>query len=211
MGPTRIKICGITHPDYGRAAAAAGADAIGLVFHRPSSRSVDPETARAIVAALPPFVVPVGLFLDADAGWVNEVVRHVPLGLLQFHGGETGDYCRGFARPYIKSLGMAGDVDWDAVTRAYGDAHALLVDSHSPGASGGTGETFDWTHLPRMRSFRLILAGGLTPANVANAIEQVAPDAVDVSSGVESAKGIKDESLINRFTEEARRGDCNRS
>ncbi len=210
MRPTRIKICGITQSDHARAAAAAGADAIGLVFHRPSARSVDPETARAIVATLPPFVVAVGLFLDAEAVWVDDVVRHVPLGLLQFHGAESGEYCRSFGRPYIKSIGMAAEVDWDAVARAYDDAQGLLVDSHTPGASGGTGEVFDWTHLPHTRSFRLILAGGLTPANVANAVEQVQPDAVDVSSGVESGKGHKDESLIRRFTEEVRRGDRNR-
>lgn len=209
--PTRVKLCGITQPDHARIAAAAGADAIGLVFHRASSRCVDAETARAIVAALPPFVAPVGLFLDAEAEWVDEIVRRVPLALLQFHGAERGEYCRAFARPYIKSVAMAGVVDWDELTRSYADAQGLLVDSHRPGTSGGTGETFDWTHLPHTRSFRLILAGGLTPANVANAIEQTQPDAVDVSSGVESATGIKDETLITRFTEEVRRGDRNRS
>jgi phosphoribosylanthranilate isomerase len=210
MGRTRVKICGITQPQDAVSATNAGADAIGLVFHGASRRFVEPSTARAIVAALPPFVAAVGLFLDAEADWVHEVLAQVPLGLMQFHGSEPGSYCRSFGRPYMKSVGMAGSVDWQATASAHAGARALLVDSHAPGAVGGTGEVFDWTRMPRQRSLPIVLAGGLTADNVAAAIRQVRPDGVDVSSGVESDKGIKDEALIHDFIEEVGRGDRNR-
>jgi len=209
MGYTRIKFCGVTRPADGRIAARLGADAIGLVFHPPSGRAVDPETARSVVRALPPFVTTVGLFLDPDADRVRATLDAVPLDMLQFHGTESADFCRSFGRPYIKAVPMDGDTDPGAAAEAFPDARGLLFDSHAHGSAGGTGETFAWSRLPRSRRFHLILAGGLSPANVARAVASVQPDAVDVSSGVESAKGIKDEGRMQQFIEEVRRGDRN--
>jgi len=205
----RVKICGVTRPEDARAAARYGADAVGLVFYPPSPRALDLDTARAVCAALPPFVTTVGLFLDAAAAEVRAVLERVPLDLLQFHGREDAAFCRGFGRPYIKTVGMGGDADLHAAARAFPDARGLLVDSHAPGAAGGTGETFAWEILPDERDFALILAGGLTVENVADAVRRVRPEAVDVSSGVETAPGVKDERRIREFIEEARRGHGN--
>lgn len=210
MGPTRIKICGITRPEDARDAARYGADAIGLVFHEPSSRYVEPDRARAIVAALPPFVTAVGLFLDAPAERVSTILEGVALDELQFHGREPAEHCRTFDRPYIKALGMAETIDVTAAAANYPDARAVLVDSHSPGQDGGTGEVFAWERLPNQRDFGLILAGGLSPDNVAEAVRRIQPDAVDVSSGVERSRGLKDEATMRQFIEEVRRGDRHR-
>jgi phosphoribosylanthranilate isomerase len=199
MARTRVKICGITRVEDGLAAAAAGADAIGLVFYPRSSRWVEPAAAANIVAALPPFVTTVGLFLDAEAGFVREVMARVPLDLLQFHGAESPSYCNGFGRPYIKAVPMAETDDVAGYARRFGEARALLLDSHGGGRIGGTGERFDWERIPDTPGKPLILAGGLDPANVAEAIRRVRPYAVDVSSGVESARGIKDTVLIQAF------------
>lgn len=200
---TRIKICGITQPEDGAAAAALGADAIGLVFHPPSPRAVDIGRARRIVDALPPFVCVVALFLDATADAVEEVVGALPVDLLQFHGHETAAFCTGFGRRYIKSVGMAGG-DPDAAAAAHPAAAGLLLDGHAPGAAGGSGERFDWgRQLPAGRP--LILAGGLTPENVGEAVRQAGPWGVDVSSGVESAPGIKDHQRIAAFIDEVNR------
>lgn len=207
MGSTRIKVCGVTRPEDARAAAAAGADAIGLVFHPPSRRAVDIETACEVVAALPPFVTAVALFLDPEAERVREVVEGVPVGLLQFHGSESAAFCRAFGRPYIKAVAMGDGADPEAVAAEHPAALGLLADSHAAGAGGGTGKAFRWDLLPRERGYRLILAGGLSPDNVADAVSRVRPDAVDVSSGVESEPGIKDPARIERFIEEVRRGD----
>lgn len=210
MGPTRIKICGITRLEDARSAARYGADAIGLVFHESSDRCVEPDTARALIAALPPFVTAVGLFLDAPAERVRAILEAVPLDELQFHGREPADYCRAFDRPYVKALGMAGEIDVTAAAADYPDARGVLVDSHAPGQDGGTGEVFAWERLPAERDFGLILAGGLSPDNVTEAVRCVQPDAVDVSSGVEQSRGIKDEVRMREFIEEVRRGDRDR-
>lgn len=207
MGNTRIKICGVTRPDDARAIAEAGADAIGLVFHPPSRRSIDIETAVAVMAALPPFVTTVGLFLDPDAQRVRAVVEGTGVDLLQFHGSETADFCSGFGRPYIKAAAMADNDDPVVIAEAHPRARGILVDSHAAGEAGGTGRAFAWERLSEQRACRLILAGGLTPDNVAEAIRQVRPDAVDVSSGVEQEPGIKEGSRVRRFIEEVRRGD----
>ncbi len=199
MARTRVKICGITRVEDGLAAAAAGADAIGLVFYRPSSRWVEPTAAAAIVAALPPFVTTVGLFLDAEAGFVREVMARMPLDLLQFHGSEAPAYCASFGRPYVKAVPMAETGDVAGYARRYDDARGLLLDSHGGGRIGGTGERFDWSLIPDAPGKPLILAGGLDPSNVAEAIRHVRPYAVDVSSGVEAARGIKDAALIQAF------------
>ncbi|PWG61164.1 phosphoribosylanthranilate isomerase [Sediminicurvatus halobius] len=200
---TRIKICGITRPEDGVAAAELGADAIGLVFHAPSRRAVAPEQAARIVAALPPFVCVVALFLDPDRPTVERVLETLPVDLLQFHGQESAGFCTGFGRRYLKSVGMAGG-DAEAVAAAHPRAAALLLDGHAPGAAGGSGERFDWSRaLPTDR--RLVVAGGLTPDNVAEAVDRLRPWGVDVSSGVESAPGIKDHRRIATFIEEVQR------
>jgi phosphoribosylanthranilate isomerase len=152
-----------------------------------------------VCAALPPFVTTVGLFVDAAAARIREVLGQVPLDLLQFHGQETPEQCRGHGRPYIKAVHMRVGVDLASLARAYGDAAGLLLDAYSPTAAGGTGQVFDWAKVPRDFGHPIVLAGGLTPENVAAAIKQVRPYAVDVSSGVESGKGIKDAAKIAAF------------
>lgn len=199
---TRVKICGITRVEDGLAAAAAGADAIGLVF-ADSPRRVTVDQARAITRALPPFVTVVGLFVDAPAGQVQEVLGQVSIDLLQFHGKETPVQCRETGRPYIKAIHMASDVDLKVEAKRYADAAGLLLDSFHPKLAGGTGAVFDWSQVSasamREMGKPVILAGGLTPENVARAVQTVRPYAVDVSSGVEQNKGIKDAAKIVAF------------
>jgi len=202
---TRIKICGITRPQDGQEAARLGADAIGLVFYAPSPRSVNIEQARAICAALPPFVTRVGLFVNAARDEINKVLAEVPLDLLQFHGNETQADCVGFERPYLKALRMAPNMDVVAEAEAHPQAAGILLDSYEVGVPGGTGQTFDWTRVPTEVKQPIILAGGLTPQNVATAIERVRPYAVDVSGGVEAAKGIKDKDKMTAFINEVLR------
>lgn len=200
---TRVKICGITRADDALAAAAMGVDAIGLVFYEQSPRHLEIGQAAAICNKLPAFVTTVALFVDADESKVSEVLAGVPIDLIQFHGSENPAYCERFGRPYIKALGM-GSADQDLLPRqsqAYHKARGLLLDSHAPGAAGGTGETFDWNSIPALDK-PVILAGGLTVSNVARAIRQVRPWAVDVSSGVESDKGIKSVDLMSAFMQE---------
>ena len=199
---TRVKICGITRPEDARAAAELGADAIGLVFYAPSPRVVTIEQAQAICAALPPFVTRVGLFVNALRDEIQQVLKAVPLDLLQFHGDETATECEGFERPYIKALRMAADRDVMSEMKAFSSATGILLDSYQVGVPGGTGQTFDWSRVPVQAAQPIILAGGLTPANVAMAIEQVRPYAVDVSGGVEAAKGIKDRNKMKAFLNE---------
>ena len=181
------------------AAAAAGADAIGLVFYGPSPRHVTLDAARAIVAALPPFVTCVGLFVDAAPEEIEAVLRDVALDVLQFHGRETPEECRRYGRPYLKAIAMAEGVDVCAAEARYASAQGLLLDTHQKGRPGGTGQVFDWGRIPGDLGKPVILAGGLSPANVAAAIDQVRPYAVDVSGGVESAPGIKDERRMREF------------
>ncbi len=196
---TRVKVCGITRVGDALAAAAAGVDAIGLVFAEASQRHVSIEQARALCAALPPFVTAVGLFVDASPAQLQAVLGQVPLDLLQFHGQETPEQCRGHGRPYIKAIPMRPGVDLAAQARRYADAAGLLLDAYSPTAAGGTGRVFDWAQAPRDFGLPIVLAGGLTPENVAAAIRQVRPYAVDVSSGVEQDKGIKDAAKMVAF------------
>ncbi len=197
---TRIKICGITRLEDGLAAANAGADAIGLVLYDKSTRAVDVAKASVISAALPPFVTRVGLFVNAEPAFVNAVLGSVALDLLQFHGDETEEYCRGFARPYLKALRMKPGLDLAAAIQAFGSAHGILLDAWHEQQFGGTGTAFDWSLLgPSVQRERVVLAGGLHPGNVAEAVRQVRPWAVDVSSGVESAPGIKSAQLIEQF------------
>ncbi len=203
---TRIKICGITRPEDALAAAEAGADAIGLVFWPGSPRQVDIARAQSICLALPPFVSTVGLFLDPQESWVEEVLRQVPLDLLQFHGNEAPLECARYGWPYIKAIGMKGDVDAVRHAERYPDAQGFLLDSHRLGEAGGTGKTFDWSVVPELPR-PVILAGGLNADNVAEAVRVVRPWAVDVSSGVEVEPGIKDPALMRRFVSEVAKAD----
>lgn len=206
--PTRVKICGITRPQDGQAAAAAGAHAIGLVFHPASPRHVSVEQARAIVAALPPLVCVVGLFVDAAAPSIDAVLRAVPLDLLQFHGNESAPDCRRHGRRYLKALHVRSGVDLARSAAPYADAAGLLLDAFVPGVPGGSGRVFDWAAVPAGLARPLILAGGLNAGNVAAAIRRLRPWAVDVSSGVESAPGIKDAGRMEAFIEAVRQVDA---
>ena len=198
----RVKVCGITAVADALMVSAASVDAVGLVFYPKSKRNLSIAQAADICRALPPFVTTVGLFLDADADFVREVLAAVPLDVLQFHGSETPDYCRQFPRPYLKAVGMKGLAEsggFAAYAERYPDAQGFLVDSHAPGAAGGTGETFDWTQVPQDYPKPIILAGGLTPENVAEAIRTSRVYAVDVSSGVEATPGVKDVVKVAAF------------
>lgn len=196
---TRAKICGITAVEDAQAAVAAGADAIGLVFYAKSPRHVTVEKAAEIVASLPPFVDAVGLFVNTDPYEVNSVLSRVRLDLLQFHGDETAFYCQSFGRPYIKAIRVRHGVDLLQSAAEFMSAKALLLDTYQEGVAGGTGETFDWNLIPKNLPKPVILAGGLTPQNVGEAISRVQPYAVDVSGGVEREKGIKDADKIAAF------------
>ena len=204
MPAVRVKICGITRVEDALAAVAAGADAIGLVFYARSPRAVDVEQARTILAALPPFVTSVGLFVNAERSELERILAQVPLDLLQFHGDESVAQCEGYARPYIKALRVKAGDDIAAEMARYPSAQGILLDTYVEGVPGGTGEAFDWSLVPRQASRPLILAGGLRPDNVAAAVAQVRPYAVDVSGGVEAGKGIKDAQKIGAFIRAAR-------
>lgn len=198
----RAKICGITREQDALAAAENGADAIGLVFHERSPRHVSIETAVKIANVVPPFVTRVGLFVDADKATIESVLATGCLDLLQFHGNETPEDCKGYGVPYIKAVAMREDVNLQDFVQRYADAAGLLVDAYVAGLEGGSGQTFDWTRIPANLGKPVILAGGLTPDNVSEAIRQVQPYAVDVSTGVESSKGIKDAARIAAFMQE---------
>jgi len=200
---TRIKICGITRPGDARAAAEAGADAIGLVFFPPSPRFLNVERALEIRDALPPFVQTVALFVNPDAAQVAQVIGRVRPAMLQFHGEETPRFCDEFGLPYIKACRVRPGVDLLEYLRPFSRAAGWLLDSHVE-EYGGVGESFDWSLAPVVRERPLILSGGLAPGNVAEAIRRVRPWGVDVSSGVESAKGIKDAAKIAAFVAEVR-------
>ena len=201
---TRVKICGITCTDDALAAAALGVDAIGLDFYQPSQRHVEIEQAMSICRQLPAFVTTVALFLNADEAYVTEVVTRVPIDLLQFHGTEDPAYCERFTKPYIKALGMGSLSQQELICQAnaFKNARGLLLDSHIQGTAGGSGEVFDWSSVPQQLNQPVILAGGLTVSNVAEAIGRVHPWAVDVSSGVEVNKGIKSAELMSAFMNE---------
>ena len=204
---TAVKICGVTRIEDALAAAAHGAHAIGLVFYRPSPRYVEPDTAAEIVRALPPFVTPVGLFVDASEDEVRDVSARSGVRLLQFHGSESAAYCARFALPYMKAVRVRPAVDLLQYARDFAGAKALLLDAYQEGLHGGTGAVFDWTLIPPALPLPIVLSGGLTPENVADAVRRVKPGAVDVSSGVESGKGIKDARKIAAFITGVRNAD----
>ena len=186
------------------AAARLGADAIGLVFYPPSPRYVEVEQAAEIAAALPPFVTTVALFVNADEQTIADVVSRVRIDLIQFHGNECKDYCGLHQHPYIKAVRMSDDVDLDKQLNDFSQARGLLLDTYKAGVPGGTGEQFNWDRVPAHLADKIILAGGLTPENVKDAVAQVHPYAVDVSGGVESAPGKKDTEKMARFIEAVR-------
>lgn len=196
---TRVKICGISTIEMAREAVAQGADAIGLVFYPPSPRHVSIEQAASIVASLPAFVTAVGLFVNEQADEIKNIISKTGINLLQFHGNECPDYCAGFDLPYIKALRMSDDIDLFKQKKDYAQARSLLLDTYRAGVPGGTGESFDWDRVPEELAGEIILAGGLDAENVTRAIQTVKPYAVDVSGGVESAKGVKSPEKIRQF------------
>ena len=202
MRRTRVKICGITSPEYARAAAGAGADAIGLVFHGPSPRYVTRARARAVCAVLPPLVSVVGVFVNPEPAEVEAVVECLPVDLLQFHGEESPELCARSGMPYMKAVRVRTRDDIVEAAARHTGARALLLDAHHDALWGGTGTRFDWSVVPDDVDRPIVLAGGLTPGNVAGAIRAVRPFAVDVSGGVESAPGRKDTRSMERFMKE---------
>lgn len=200
----RVKICGLTRQQDVYAAIEAGVDALGFVFAERSKRRVEMGHAVQLASIVPAFVSRVGLFMDQDAATVRAVLNQVPLSLLQFHGSEEAGFCRQFGLPYIKALSIGDEAALSAAERDYTDAAALLLDSHEPGGLGGTGKVFDWARIPQTAR-PLVLAGGLNPQNVAKAVRQVKPWAVDVSSGVEDAPGQKNTAKMQAFINEAKR------
>lgn len=204
---TRIKICGITRVEDAQAAASNGADAIGLVFYAESSRHVTLQQAVQLAAAIPPFVTRVGLFVNPSEDEVRNVLHQVPLDVLQFHGEEAPEFCVKFGRPYLKAVRVKAGVDLVQCAARYRSAQGLLLDAYVEGTHGGTGESFDWALIPHHLPLPVILSGGLHAGNVALAIKQVRPYAVDVSSGVEAAKGIKDAAKIAAFINEVKNVD----
>jgi len=204
---TRVKICGITRAEDLRAAVEAGADAIGLVFYPPSPRCLPLDQARKLRERVPPFVTPVALFVNASKKEIEQVIQHVRPAMLQFHGEETPEFCGSFGVPYLKACRVKPGVDLLKYLSHFPGAAGWLLDSHVE-EYGGVGERFDWSVIPASRERPLVLSGGLTSGNVGEAIRRVRPWAVDVSSGVESAKGIKDAAKIAAFIAEVRNADA---
>jgi phosphoribosylanthranilate isomerase len=196
---TRVKMCGITRVEDAVYAAALGVDAIGLVFYAGSPRCISAQRAAKIIRSVPAFVTTVGLFVNAAVPEIEQVLELAPVDVLQFHGEEDRDQCERWRKPYIKAIRMQDHVDVDAACRTYRTAGALLLDTHVTGVAGGTGRTFDWSRVPSGSGCPIILAGGLTPDNVADAIARVHPYAVDVSGGIEAEKGIKDHAKMEAF------------
>ena len=202
MRRTRVKICGITRPEQARMAARAGADAIGLMFYGPSPRYVTRARAQAVCAALPPLVSIVGVFVNPEPHEVEAAIEDLPVDLLQFHGEESPELCAKAGMPYMKAVRVRTRDDIVEAAACYTDARALLLDAHHDALWGGTGRQFDWSVVPDDVGRPIVLAGGLTPENVARAVRLVRPFAVDVSGGVESAPGQKDAQSMERFMKE---------
>ncbi len=204
MGQVRIKVCGLTRIDDVKGVVAAGTDAIGLVFYSPSPRAVTPANARELAMAAGPLVTIVGLFVDLPAAEVEDILAQVPIHLLQFHGDESPEYCQQFNRPYIKAIRMREGLDIEQEISRFGSAQGILLDAYRKGIPGGTGKTFDWGRVPQQGEKPIILAGGLSPDNVREAIACTQPYGLDVSGGVESAGGIKDLAKVVAFIANAK-------
>ena len=208
---TRIKVCGITRTQDAIEAARLGVDALGLVFYPPSKRAISLERALGIREVLPAFVQAVGLFVNPTRDEVEAILQHFPELVLQFHGDEPPEFCASFGRPYLKALAMGQTQDGELLDvktsmQPHLAASGFLLDSHAPGEMGGTGQVFDWSSIPKLER-PLILAGGLHPSNVGEAVRLLRPWAVDVSSGLESAPGVKDFSKMAEFVDEVRYAD----
>lgn len=204
---TRVKICGFTRVEDAVAAAYLGVDAIGLVFYPPSPRHVTIKQAAHIVQALPAFTTVVGLFVDALPAQITQTLSQVSLDCLQFHGNESQAACTSYGKPYIKAIRVQAETNIGALANQYHDSAGLLLDAYHPDSQGGTGLAFDWTLIPPHCELPIILAGGLSTTNARAAVQQFRPYALDVSSGVESAKGIKDNNKITAFLKEVNEGD----
>jgi len=204
---TRVKICGVTRPEDGIEAVRLGADAIGLVFYAQSPRVVDLDQARKIRELLPPFVTVVGLFVNAEQDEIRSIMNHVPLDVIQFHGDEAPEECNIYGRPFIKVIKMEPGIDVAGVVSRHPQAAGFLLDAYHPDVAGGSGQVFDWSGIPGNLPKPIILAGGLNPDNITEAVQRVRPYAVDVSSGVELSKGIKDSAKMAAFIRGARSVD----
>ena len=205
---TRIKICGITNPDDALLAIEAGADAIGLVFYEPSPRAVTVAQAVKICAVIPAFVSVVALTVDAAPALMRDITTNLPIDLLQFHGKECPEQCAAAGRPYIKAIRVKPELDIAKEMDRFGTARSILLDAYRKGVPGGTGESFDWNLIPKERLGRIVLAGGLTPDNIKDAVTQLRPYAVDVSGGVEASAGIKDTVKVVEFIKGVQRADA---
>ncbi len=203
MSKVRIKICGLTRDQDVHSAVNSGADALGFVLYAPSPRAVSAEQAASLLKQVPAFVSTVALFVNESAEEIQRVLTLCPFDLLQFHGDESPEFCRQFNRPYMKAIRVRSEEDIHHAVEQFPDAKALLLDAYVENLPGGTGQAFDWRLIPKI-STPWVLAGGLTSNNVADAINQVAPFAVDVSGGVEASKGIKDSQKIQDFISEVR-------
>lgn len=204
---TRVKICGITRIEDALTAIRLGANAIGFIFWDKSARYIDPKEARKIVMALPPFVTVVGVYVNPSSEWVEETYSITGLNLLQFHGDELPEFCSQFPLPYIKAVRIRSGIDLLQYAAQYSSSNGLLLDSYVEGVPGGTGRTFEWSLIPENLSLPLIVSGGLDAKNVCEAIRKAKPWAVDVSSGVEITKGIKDADKIAAFMTGVRNGE----
>ena len=203
---TRVKICGITRFEDARQAAVLGADSVGLIFHPASSRAIGLEDALSIRRDLPPFVTVTAVFLDDSEDLIAQVLQRLRPDCLQFHGSESPEFCAAWEVPYIKSVPMGSIEDPQEFAERYAAAQGFLFDSNAAGRLGGSGDTFDWSKIPSSFAYPVVLAGGIRPSNVAEAISRVRPWGVDVVSGVEASKGIKDAALVEEFFRQVRRG-----
>lgn len=204
---TRVKICGFTDTDQAQFAAQMGIDALGLVFYPPSPRAIDCTQAQAIIRSLPPFITIVALFVNETAEQINQVLKQTGADMIQFHGDESPEFCRSFARPFIKAIRVQDDTDIIAESKRYTDARGLLLDAWHPDSHGGTGTQFNWDQVPDQCELPLILAGGLTPDNIQQALHTSQLDTVDISSGVEFAKGQKSPEKIASFLQQINQFD----
>lgn len=202
MPRTRVKICGITRVEDALVAANSGADALGFVFYEASPRAVSVEQAAKIAKALPAFVSTVALFVNSDTGLINQVIKEIKPSLLQFHGDESPEECESYGHDFIKAVRVKSDTNLIQYALRYQNAKGLLLDAYAKGVPGGTGRIFDWELIPENLPLPVVLAGGLNANNVASAISQVKPYAVDVSGGVEASKGIKDLAKVNAFIQQ---------
>ncbi len=202
---TRIKFCGLTRSQDVQHAVSSGVDALGFVFVKNSARNIDIDTANNLIQEVPPFIVTVGLFMNANVADIEQILRNVRLNLLQFHGDEDEAFCNQFETPYIKAVPMNSTSSVEEFCAGFGTATGFILDSHASGQMGGSGEKFTWEDVPKNLNKPIILAGGLTSDNVAEAIRVVRPYAVDVSSGIEAGKGIKDPAKMDQFIKEVRR------